>query len=84
MQLVVSFTGQIRCLYDESIPLAALGPLSIRRASYVEPNREGQWMADLAPLAGPILGPFEQRSQALSAEQEWLEGNWLAQLSLPR
>lgn len=77
MEIVVLVSGRIRSLYDESIPLAALGLLAIRRASHVEPDHAGRWVADLAPLGGPVLGPFEQRSQALLAEQRWLESNWL-------
>ena len=29
------------------------------------------------PLHGPTLGPFPHRSEALAAEQAWLETNWL-------
>jgi hypothetical protein len=57
MQLVVSPGGVVRCLYDESLDLAALGELSIERASHVEPTPDGQWTADLSPVEGPILGP---------------------------
>ena len=73
MMLVVNPQGGVRCLYDEAIDLASLGPLSIRRASYVEPDEHGQWWADLAPVAGPKLGPFALRSAALDAERQWLE-----------
>ncbi len=31
---------------------------------------------DLSPVGGPVLGPFRLRSQALAAEQAWLDG-WL-------
>jgi len=73
MQLIVEPTGNIRCLYAELIDLAALGKSQIRRASFVEPDPNGQWWADLAPSGGPKLGPFVCRSQALDAEQTWLE-----------
>jgi hypothetical protein len=26
----------------------------------------------MTPVAGPVLGPFQLRSQALAAEQQWL------------
>jgi hypothetical protein len=78
MQLVVMAGGKVRCLYDESIDLAALGPPEITRASHVEPAGDGSWYADLAPVNGRLLGSFERRSQALEAEQAWLEENWLA------
>ena len=77
MVLVISPCGQIRCLYDETIDLNQLGPTSICRGSFVEPDSSGQWHADLAPANGPILGPFSTRSQALSAESDWLITNWL-------
>jgi hypothetical protein len=31
---------------------------------------------------GPRLGPFALRSEALAAEQHWLEANWLPRPSL--
>jgi hypothetical protein len=77
MQLVVGSDGSVRCLYDEAIDLAALGSLSITRASHVEPDETGRWLADLAPVAGPVLGPFDCRSDALEAERVWLEANRL-------
>lgn len=77
MQLVVDRTGMIHCLYAETIPLAALGTLAIRRGSYVEPTFGGDWLCDLSPVGGPVIGPFSRRSEALTAEQDWLEANWL-------
>ncbi len=76
MQLLIDSGGLIRCLYAEAIDLAALGPLVIRRASFVEPDGEGLWWADLGPVQGPKLGPFARRSEALDAEQTWLETHW--------
>jgi hypothetical protein len=73
MELIVARDGTGHCLYDEAIDLAALGRLSITRASDVEPDDQGRWFADLAPISGPRLGPFGLRSQALAAEQTWLE-----------
>ena len=78
MQLIVLLTGEIRCLYEEFIDLAALGRPAITRASHVEPDADGQWWADLSPVDGPHLGPFRQRTEALGAEHNWLETNWLA------
>ena len=80
MQLVVEPTGQIRTIYSEDIELTALGRPSLFRASHVEPDRDGRWHADLRPLIGPVLGPFDRRGQALAAELAWLEEHWL----LPR
>jgi hypothetical protein len=77
MQLLIEPSGTIRCLYTEAIPLAALGSLHITRGSHVEPTPDGRWLADLSPVGGPVLGPFEARSTALAAEQAWLETHWL-------
>ncbi len=77
MRLVVEPGGRVRCLYGEAVDLAALGVLSIRRASHVEPDEQGRWHADLRPVGGPVLGPFEHRSTALAAETAWLEEHWL-------
>jgi hypothetical protein len=77
MRLTVSPAGEARCLYTEAIDLAALGSLTIARASNVEPLADGRWIADLGLSGGPILGPFPKRSDALAAESEWLEANRL-------
>jgi hypothetical protein len=78
MQLVIHPDGAVSCLYDEAIDLTALGSLQIERGSHVEPDELGRWFADLAPVSGPKLGPFDRRSDALEAERVWLEANWLA------
>ena len=77
MQLLIKPDGAVRCVYAEAIDLTALGHPIISRGSHVEPDREGRWFADLAPVGGPSLGPFQSRSQALEAESRWLEEHWL-------
>jgi hypothetical protein len=77
MQLIITPGGQSRCIYGEEIDLAQLGELTIRRGSHVEPSLGGQWLCDLSPVSGPILGPFDSRSAALAAEVAWLSANWL-------
>lgn len=77
MELLVAPGGLIRCVYAEEVDLSALGALEIRRASFVEPDPQGRWWADLSPVAGPVLGPFPGRSHALSAEVSWLKSHWL-------
>jgi len=77
MQLLIDPGGTVRCLYDETLDLHALGSPAIRRGSHVEPDRQGRWFADLSPAGGPKLGPFHRRSEALAAETAWLEANWL-------
>ncbi len=79
MELIIEATGEGRCVYSELFDLAMLGPLSIRRASHVEPDDQGRWIADLSPVDGSQLGPFEHRSAALDAEIAWLEAHWLSQ-----
>jgi hypothetical protein len=78
MQLVIHTDGAVSCLYGEAIDLTALGCLTIERGSHVEPDELGRWFADLAPVSGPKLGPFDRRSEALDAERAWLEANWLS------
>lgn len=77
MRLVIKPDGSVRCLYDEAVDLSSLGSLTIQRGSHVEPDANGRWLADLAPVDGPVLGPFNRRSEALAAERNWLEQNWL-------
>jgi hypothetical protein len=77
MDLIVSPDGTIRAVYAEAIDLGVLGHLVISRASHVEPNNSGRWLADLTPVAGPVLGPFDLRSEALEAEIDWLKAHWL-------
>lgn len=53
----------------------------IDRASHVEPAEQLQagrprgWTADLAPVGGPVLGPFPRRSEALSQERDWINAH---------
>ena len=72
MELVVGVDGGVRCIYDETLDLRALGKLQITRASHVEPDAEGYWWADMGPSGGPVLGPFRSRTEALGAERGWL------------
>ena len=72
MELVVDAGGDVRCIYDEALDLREIGTLKITRASHVEPDRDGYWWADMAPVDGPVLGPYGSRSEALGAEREWL------------
>lgn len=77
VELVVSTNGTTRSIYDECFDMRLIGRFNIVRASQVEPTPSGDWIADLAPVNGPQLGPFYHRSQALDAEVAWLEQNWL-------
>lgn len=77
MQLIIETSGNVRSLYDEAIDVRTLGAADVTRASHVELADNNHWMADLSPVGGPMLGPFQLRSDALRAEQAWLESNWL-------
>ena len=77
MELIISPNGHVRLIYSELLPLDALGVVRIVRASYVEPDEQGQWWADLALSRGPRLGPFDFKSAALQAETDWLSRNLL-------
>jgi hypothetical protein len=79
VELVINSSGDIRCVYGEEVNLSELGRLSIQRGSHVEPTADGQWTADLSPVQGPQLGPFDCRTQALEAEVAWLNQHWLPQ-----
>lgn len=77
MIFTVAPDGTVTTVYTEAVDLGELGRVHCSRASHVEPTPEGTWTADLAPVGGPVLGPFERRSEALAAEVAWLD-QWLA------
>ena len=79
MELMINSSGDIRCVYGEEVNLSELGRLSIQRGSHVEPTTDGQWTADMSPVLGPQLGPFDCRTKALEAEVAWLNQYWLPQ-----
>jgi hypothetical protein len=81
MTLLVRPDGTVRAIYDESLDLAVLGRPTITRASHVEPDQDGRWVADLTPIGGPVLGPYDRRSAALEAERQWLEDHWLTEIA---
>lgn len=78
LMLAVHPDGAAAAIYDDKLlpVLAGLGRTTIRRASHVEPvaidGLTVGWQADLAPVGGPVLGPFVSRREALEAEQGWL------------
>ncbi len=72
MDLVINSRGIVSTIYSEEIDLTVIGRATIHRASHVEPMADGGWTADLSPVAGPVLGPFTKRSEALAAEANWL------------
>lgn len=74
MTLTITPTGSVCFLWSDDLqPLLALGAPQIRRVSHVEPTPDGEWTADMAPVGGPVLGPYPLRIDALRAEAEWLD-----------
>jgi hypothetical protein len=64
--------GHVQFVYDDALaPLLETGAATVRRVSHVEPA-PGGWTADMAPVGGPVLGPFALRATALRAERDWL------------
>ena len=83
MTLIIDPAGQGHCLYVEAIDLRAMGTLCIARASQLEPDDRGNWWANLSPVAGPILGPFMLRSEALAAERDWMDDHLTSMAAVP-
>ena len=77
MDLLILPDGTVKAVYAEESDLGAIGRPVIARASRVEPDPAGRWLADLTPVHGPVLGPVDRRSEALQAELAWLEAHWL-------
>jgi hypothetical protein len=75
--IVISVSGDARMVFDDRFDASGVGKVTIKRVSHVEPTTDGRWSADLSPVNGPILGPFEKRKDALDAEVTWLHENWL-------
>lgn len=72
-QIGVNSKGDLTFIYSDEISfLKALGTFSVKRASHVEPTEDGKWTASM--VDGPVLGPFDLRGDALSAEVEYLKG----------
>jgi hypothetical protein len=74
-KLKVAPDGIVTAIYSDSlVDLLAEGRTEIKRVSAVEPTSDGNgWLADLAVVNGPVLGPFPLRAEALAAEVAWLE-----------
>ena len=79
--------GTMQFVYDDKLKgLMGHGQATIKRISHVEPGdpAKGQeplkWYADMAPSGRPVvLGPFDERRQALAAEVEWINNNILTE-----
>ena len=72
-EITIRPDGSLQFIWDDELAdLLDQGQGRVSRASHVEPNVHGQWEADLAPVGGPVLGPFRLRQQALDEEVAWL------------
>ena len=78
MLIRFSEDGTAQTIYSEEIDLNELGKVKHSRASHVEPDENGEWVADLSPINGPKLGPYKLRSEAIKSEIGWLENNILS------
>lgn len=75
MSIIITPDGNLRFIWADRLDeLKHAGAFQRRRASYVE-SFGTQWTADMAPVGGPCLGPFELHKDAIAAETAWLEGN---------
>ena len=71
-----------KAIYDDRLQwLSKLGDTEVKRASHVEPQGL-QWIADMSPEDGPVLGPFDTRAEALQKEREWLLNKWRGDLHI--
>lgn len=70
-------TGRAVMVYDDKARdvMDALGTATVRRASNVEPDVHGNWVADLRAVNGPATRPYRNRAFALRAEVEWLHAH---------
>lgn len=76
--ITINPDGSIEFIWaDELAPLLEAGEATIKRASHVEPNECGQWVADMSPVGGPVLEPCALRAEALKLEEAWLLANRL-------
>lgn len=70
--------NEIRFIYrDDLRSMLNIGSSIIKRVSHVEPDSNGNWVADMSPVNGPKLGPFSSRKEALEREVLWLLENKL-------
>lgn len=81
MKIKINTDGTINLLYTEDICVEELGEVdSIRRLFHVEPTQDNKWTAtvNIGTSKCVILGPFDKRSEALTAEVAWIEDNILS------
>ncbi len=81
VEIVVGADGTVRHIHSDAATAITkeVGAVTITRASHVEPDADGNWWADLAPVGGPKLGPYppDARDRALADEVAWLRAKFL-------
>lgn len=82
MKFIVNPDGSIELIHKDDVNQMFDNPtvVDIKRASHVEPTiKDGKvsWFSDMTPVNGPVLGPFDNREEALKEEVTWLENNYL-------
>lgn len=76
--IIVEPSGTVKLIYEDDLRgLLANGKSEIKRVSHVEPTIDGRWAADLSPVNGPTLGPYDTRKEALDSEVAYLLANVL-------
>jgi hypothetical protein len=75
--VIIMPSGSLRMIHDDRFDPRNIGVISIKRGSHVEPTKDGRWTADLHLVGGPVLGPFQKRSESITAELAWLQQHWL-------
>ena len=73
MKIIIKPSGVFIGIYNDSFDYRNIGRHQIRRASHVELDETGNWFADLSPVDGPKIGPFDKRNEAIEAELEFLK-----------
>jgi len=72
--IAIGADGVATMVYDDlHAEFMKQGGVSVCRASHVEPVPYGRWTADMSPVGGPLLGPFDLRADALRAEIQYLK-----------
>jgi len=86
MEIYIDRTGNASCIYDEAINLSAIGAVSIRRASHVEPGRTGRVAGGHGDSRRSQAGPVYRRSEALASEEQYilshLAGSYIRRIGL--
>ena len=74
-KVIIGNDGIARFIYDDAV-MGVMNEISekvcVKRASHVEPDENGLWFADMAPVGGEKFIGFKTRQEALDFEVDWL------------